>query len=186
MSAESLPTNREIDPTPEARRRAIHRALELVVDPEIPVLSVVDLGIIADVRIDAKGVHVDMTPTFIGCPALEVIRREIADAIRALGEPAVAVKVVYDPPWTSDRITPEGRRKLAAFGIAPPAATCVSRPPAESNPVACPFCGSSDTALDSLFGPTLCRSIHYCRNCRQSFEHMKRVDSTDRPEGARL
>ena len=160
----------------DKRTTKVWEALRGVTDPEIPVLSIVDLGVIADVRIDCDGVVVDMTPTFAGCPALDMIRNDIREAVVALGDARVTVNVVFDPPWTSDRITEAGRRTLKEFGLAPPGKRCEggsSMPDLER--VACPFCDSTDTDLESLFGPTLCRSIHYCRGCLQSFEHFKAV-----------
>lgn len=155
-------------------------ALAGVSDPEIPVLSVVDLGIINGVEVNAAGeVRVRMTPTFVGCPALELMQEQMADAIRAAGFAAVRVDVEFDPPWTSDRISETGLARLREFGLAPPARSCerAAGPAIESNFVAvpCPLCGSRETDLESFFGPTLCRSIHYCRACRQSFEHFKPV-----------
>lgn len=160
----------------EERLRVIRRALEEVTDPEIPVINVWDMGIIADVRLDGGRCVVDMTPTFAGCPALDIIRDNIRAAVQGVGEENVTVNVVYDPPWTSDRITEAGRRQLHEFGLAPPGPSCAggSAMPALEN-TACPFCDSTDTALESIFGPTLCRSIHYCNACRQSFEHFKAV-----------
>ena len=158
------------------RTTKVWKALHAVTDPEIPVLSILDLGIITDVRVDNDGVAVDMTPTFAGCPALDMIRDTIKESIAGLGEERVTVNIVYDPPWTTDRITDAGRRTLKEFGLAPPGRRCEggsSVPDLES--VACPFCDSGDTELESLFGPTLCRSIHYCRGCLQSFEHFKAV-----------
>lgn len=158
------------------RTAMVWEALRGVTDPEIPVLSILDLGIIADVRIDSEGVTVELTPTFAGCPALDMIRDDIKEAVAKLGDNRVTVNIVYDPPWTTDRITEAGRRTLKEFGLAPPGKRCEggsSVPDLES--VACPFCDSTDTELESLFGPTLCRSIHYCRGCLQSFEHFKAV-----------
>ncbi len=155
---------------------AVWRALETVTDPEVPVLSVVDMGIIADVRVQGDDVIVDLTPTFTGCPALDVIRADIVTAAAAATQRDVTVNVVYDPPWTSDRLSENGRRKLKAFGVAPPGPSAcggASMPNLEQTP--CPHCDSTETDLESLFGPTLCRSIHYCRSCLQSFEHFKTV-----------
>ena len=163
-------------PIDNPRLLAVWRALEAVTDPEIPVISVIEMGIVADVRVEHRRVIVDMTPTFVGCPALDVIRENIRAAIHALGEPDVEVNVVFDPPWSSDRITKEGRRKLKDFGLAPPVHACgasVAAPNLECTP--CPYCESTNTNLESIFGPTLCRSIHYCRDCLQSFEHFKPV-----------
>lgn len=157
----------------DGRLRAVWDALESVKDPEIPVLSVVDLGVIADVRIGEDTVAVDITPTFAGCPAIEVMKRDIHTAVKETGADVVDVRVVYDPPWTSERLTEEGRRKLKEFGLAPPGPRCGRTPNLDKVP--CPFCDSPDTELESMFGPTLCRSIHYCNNCLQSFEHFKPV-----------
>ncbi|MDO8628998.1 MAG: 1,2-phenylacetyl-CoA epoxidase subunit PaaD [Phycisphaerales bacterium] len=158
------------------RIAAIWRALETVTDPEIPVISVVDMGIIAGVRVEDRRAAVDMTPTFVGCPALAMIRENIASAVRAVGEVEVEVNVVFDPPWSSDRITEEGRRKLKAFGLAPPVRACGAASVAPSlERIGCPYCDSTNTDVESIFGPTLCRSIHYCRDCLQSFEHFKPV-----------
>ncbi len=153
------------------------QALADVADPEIPVLSVLEMGMIADVAMDGPCVVVRMTPTFAGCPALDVIREDIARVVRLAGFDEVRVDVVFDPPWTSDRITQEGRRKLKEFGLAPPAPGCGGGAVTETilRRVACPYCDSADTTLESLFGPTLCRAIHYCNACRQSFEQFKPV-----------
>lgn len=160
----------------DARVRRAWAALEAVRDPEIPPVSVVDLGVIAAVRVEGGSLVVEMTPTFVGCPAVELMRQEIIRVLAEQGEEHTAVRLVFDPPWTSERITPAGREKLLAFGLAPPG----TRPAAgeelvQLEVVRCPYCGSLDTALESIFGPTLCRSIHYCRACRQSFEHFKPV-----------
>lgn len=150
-------------------------ALESVTDPEIPVLSIVDMGIIADVRLEDSHIAVDITPTFVGCPAVDVIRQDVVHALRDIGEPDAKVRLVFDPPWTSDRLTPTGRRKLAEFGIAPPGEKCGQHSLSPLDHITCPFCLSKNTELESIFGPTLCRSIHYCRGCQQSFEHFKPV-----------
>jgi ring-1,2-phenylacetyl-CoA epoxidase subunit PaaD len=150
-------------------------ALAEVVDPEIPVVSLVDLGVIRDVRVEQDRIRVDFTPTFLGCPALEVMRDEIGAAIVALGGKP-DVEVVKDDSWSTDRITPEGREKLRAAGFAPP----VPRANGETallqlrtGAFRCPYCGSTDTKLENIFGPTPCRSIRYCRACRQPFEQFK-------------
>lgn len=156
------------------RIQAAYAALESVTDPEIPVINVIEMGMIADVRVDGDRLVVDLTPTFVGCPAIDVITHSIREAMRSIGETEAAVNVVYEPPWSSDRITEEGRRKLKEFGLAPPSARCESGM-ASIDRVACPFCNSKNTSLESIFGPTLCRSIHYCQSCLQSFEHFKPV-----------
>lgn len=158
----------------DPRTRAVWQAIESVTDPEIPVLSVVDMGIIADVRVDVRRVAVDVTPTFVGCPAVDMIRANIRAALAAIGEKDVEVNIVFDPPWTSDRITEVGRRKLKEVGFAPPVKPLVQIGLATPK-VPCPFCDSTNTTMESMFGPTLCRSIYYCNECRQSFEHFKSV-----------
>ncbi|HET9285926.1 MAG TPA: 1,2-phenylacetyl-CoA epoxidase subunit PaaD [Gaiella sp.] len=156
---------------------AVWRALEAIPDPEIPVISIVDLGVVKDVRVDGQRVHVDFTPTFMGCPALEAMRSQMEDAIRALGaEPDV--HVLHDDSWSTDRITPEGRQKLGAAGFAPPAPRSAGEPTLvqlERGPFRCPWCGSSDTRLENVFGPTPCRSLRYCNACRQPFEQFKTI-----------
>jgi len=155
---------------------AIWAALQTVTDPEIPVLSVVDMGIIADVRESDAGVVVDITPTFAACPAIAVIREQVREAVHGATGADVTVNIVFDPPWTSARISPEGREKLLAFGVAPPrdGSTRTTDTP-DLRRVTCPHCHSLETDVESIFGPTLCRSIHYCRSCLQSFEHFKPV-----------
>jgi ring-1,2-phenylacetyl-CoA epoxidase subunit PaaD len=151
-------------------------ALAEIPDPEIPVVSLVDLGVVRDVAVENGRVRVEFTPTFLGCPALEVMRDAMAEKVRALGaEPDV--RVITDDSWSTDKITPAGREKLRASGFAPPA-------PRTTQPLQlvelqkgfrCPYCGSTDTNLDNLFGPTPCRSVRYCNACRQPFEQFKTI-----------
>lgn len=149
-----------------------------VKDPEVPVLSVVELGIVRAVERDAAGVTVAVTPTYSGCPAMRVIEEEIVAALAAHGEPNARVKTVYTPVWTTDWIGEEARRKLEAYGIAPP-----GRAPSDDlvqltrrrERVRCPYCGSHDTELRSEFGSTACKSILYCRSCAQPFEQFKAI-----------
>jgi ring-1,2-phenylacetyl-CoA epoxidase subunit PaaD len=154
----------------------VWEALSKVPDPEIPVVSLVDLGVVRDVKVDEERVHVEFTPTFLGCPALEVMRDEIASTIAGLGAEA-EVHVVQDDSWSTDRITPDGRRKLREAGFAPPAprgeATTLVQ--LQRGTFRCPYCGSTDTRLDNIFGPTPCRSIRYCSACRQPFEQFKTI-----------
>ena len=151
---------------------SVWEALAEIPDPEIPTVSLVDLGVVRDVAVDGERVHVDFTPTFLGCPAVEVMRSLMAERIRELGaEPDIEVA---SEGWSSDRITEEGHRKLRESGFAPPS----GRSPAtllqiRTGPHPCPYCGSTDTRLDNLFGPTPCRSIRYCNACRQPFEQFK-------------
>lgn len=150
-------------------------ALQDVHDPEIPAVSVVELGLIADIQVDEQSAHVKMTPTFAGCPAVEWMRRAMEDRLRGLGLPNVRVTITYDPPWNSNRITPEGRRKLEAFGLAPPKLYAGDLNLIQIQDARCPYCGSYNSSLESAFGPTLCRAIHFCNNCQQSFEQFKPV-----------
>ena len=156
---------------------AIWEALREVEDPEIPVISVVDLGVVREVKVQHDRVHVEFTPTFLGCPALEVMRAQMADRIRSLGVEA-EVDVVLDDSWSTDRITPEGREKLRRAGFAPPTPREVSAPKLvqlESDAFRCPYCGSKETRLENIFGPTPCRSLRYCESCRQPFEQFKTI-----------
>ena len=151
-------------------------ALAEIPDPEIPVVSLVDLGVVRDVRVEGERVHVEFTPTFLGCPALEVMRDRMAAKIAELGaEPDV--EVVLDDSWSTDRITAAGREKLRAAGFAPPAPRSATAPTLIQlrRGFRCPYCGSTDTRLDNLFGPTPCRSIRYCESCRQPFEQFKTI-----------
>ena len=152
-------------------------ALADIPDPEIPVISLVDLGVVRDVEVEDGHVRVSFTPTFLGCPALEVMRDAIAGTIRDLGgEPEV--RVVTDDSWSTDDITPAGKEKLRQAGFAPPAPREASAPTLVSLTKAvfrCPYCGSTDTALENVFGPTPCRSLRYCRSCRQPFEQFKTI-----------
>ena len=144
----------------------VRAALATVPDPEIPVLSVVDLGIVHRVEVHADQIDVAILPTFVGCPALDVIRSTIAEQLgERFGRP-VRVETTFEVPWTSERISAAGRAALRRAGIAPPA---------DPTDMRCPFCGGADVVVDSAFGPTQCRSLFYCRGCRQPFEALKSV-----------
>ena len=144
---------------------AVRSLLATVHDPEIPTVSIVDLGLVHDVAVDEAGIRVRLLPTFVACPALDVIRSAVADALAGLGG-SIAVDFTFAVPWTTDRLTAEGRAGLRKAGIAPPA---------DASAVRCPYCESNRVAMDSAFGPTLCRSLYYCRDCRQPFEAFKVV-----------
>jgi ring-1,2-phenylacetyl-CoA epoxidase subunit PaaD len=152
-------------------------ALEEIPDPEIPVISLVDLGVIRDVSVDGERVRIEFTPTFLGCPALEVMRRALEAKVEELGaEPEVAV--ISDDSWSTDRITPAGRTKLREAGLAPPApraAGSTTLVQLQSKAFRCPYCGSTETRLENIFGPTPCRSIRWCESCRQPFEQFKTI-----------
>jgi ring-1,2-phenylacetyl-CoA epoxidase subunit PaaD len=155
----------------------IWAALAEIPDPEIPVISLVDLGVIRDVQVTGGRVHVEFTPTFMGCPALEVMRDRMAERIEELGgEPDI--DVVLDDSWSTDRITPAGREKLRAAGFAPPAPRTAGGPQLvqlQRGGFRCPYCGSTETRLENLFGPTPCRSLRYCASCRQPYEQFKTI-----------
>ena len=148
-------------------------ALEEIPDPEIPVVSLVDLGVIRSVDVENGHVRIEFTPTFLGCPALEVMKRAMEEKI-----PGAEVVVVQDDSWSTDRITPAGREKLRAAGFAPPAPREASTPKLvqlQANVFRCPYCGSTETRLENIFGPTPCRSLRYCESCRQPFEQFKTI-----------
>jgi ring-1,2-phenylacetyl-CoA epoxidase subunit PaaD len=150
--------------------------LNTVPDPEVPAISVVELGVVRDVVITPNGVTVTMTPTYSGCPAMREMEADVKAALEARGVANVQVHTVLSPPWTTDWIGPEAREKLRRYGIAPPGKAesggfvtlTRARPP-----VACPFCGSSDTELQSEFGSTACKAIHRCRACQSPFDEFK-------------
>lgn len=153
--------------TPE--EAAIRDALSRVKDPEIPVCSITDLGLVDRVNVTETAVDVVLLPTFVGCPALDAIREDAERAVRHVaGGRSVKVSYVFDPPWTTDRISEAGREALKTFGIAPPG----GRQPLQIA-VRCPHCGSLATNLEAEFGPTPCRSIRYCSACRNPFEGFK-------------
>jgi ring-1,2-phenylacetyl-CoA epoxidase subunit PaaD len=146
-------------------------ALDELPDPEIPVISLVELGVIRDVEVQGEHVHITLAPTFLGCPALEAMCRALEERIAELGaEPKV--EVLTGDAWTTDRITPAGREKLRAAGFAPPTPHLVQL---DSKAFRCPYCGSSETRLENIFGPTPCRSLRYCDSCRQPFEQFKTI-----------
>ena len=176
-------------------RQAVVAALADVPDPEIPAVSIVELGMVGEVEVGEQGIRVELLPTFVGCPALEIIRDAVAQRLGELGPP-VRVDVSFATPWTSDRISEEGREKLRGSGFAPPphlregralpvvdarasVGTAVSGASRAvetgQDAVECPYCGSTRTTLENVFGPTQCRSIHHCADCRQPFEAFKPI-----------
>jgi ring-1,2-phenylacetyl-CoA epoxidase subunit PaaD len=144
---------------------AVRSILGTVHDPEIPTVSIVDLGLVHDVRVERDRVVVELLPTFVACPALELIRSTVVDALAVLDRPA-DVAFTFAVPWTTERLTPAGAAGLRKAGIAPPA---------EPSAVRCPYCASGRVAMDNVFGPTLCRSLFYCRDCRQPFEAFRPI-----------
>ena len=157
------------------------QVLGTVLDPEVPVLSVVELGIVRDVAVDDAGVTVTVTPTYSGCPAVQVIERDILQALAEHGVPDARIRTVFSPPWSSDWIPEAARAKLKAYGIAPPGpASDDDEGPLvqlrrRRETAACPYCDSARTELRSEFGSTACKSIAYCEDCRQPFEVFKAI-----------
>jgi ring-1,2-phenylacetyl-CoA epoxidase subunit PaaD len=157
---------------------AVWAFLEDVKDPEVPVLSVVELGIVRDVRVAEQGVTVVITPTYSGCPAMHVIEEDIIAGLESRGVKPVKIETVFTPAWTSDWISDEAKQKLVAYGIAAPGRasdeggliTLTRRAP-----VACPYCKSTRTTLKSEFGSTACKSINFCNDCKQPFEQFKAI-----------
>jgi ring-1,2-phenylacetyl-CoA epoxidase subunit PaaD len=155
----------------------VWEVLGRIPDPEIPVISLVDLGVVTTIDVAENRVRVELTPTFLGCPALEAMTAAIHDELAALGA-EVEVRVRTDQEWTTDRISPEGREKLRTAGFAPPHPRSAGTPTLirlERGPFCCPWCGSTDTKLENVFGPTPCRSLRYCNACRQPFEQFKTI-----------
>ncbi len=152
----------------------VWQILNRVMDPEIPVVSIVDMGIVQDVKIVGNAVQVSLTPTFSGCPALELIRRQTEAELAKAGI-ASQVSWTESPSWSSDRITPEARQKMASIGLMPPPVHAGMIELALSEAVRCPYCGSQDTIQKNEFGPALCRSIYYCNACSQPFERFKPI-----------
>ncbi|HEY5218295.1 MAG TPA: 1,2-phenylacetyl-CoA epoxidase subunit PaaD [Gemmatimonadaceae bacterium] len=157
-------------------REDVLRILGAVMDPEVPVLSVVELGIVRDVAVSDTGVKLTITPTYSGCPAMHAIEQDMRAALEAHGVSRVEFETVYAPAWTSDWIGVEAKEKLRRFGIAPPGAaeqggviTLTRRAAA----VVCPYCGSRNTERKSEFGSTACKAIHFCNSCRQPFDEFK-------------
>ena len=160
------------------REQRVRDALAEIADPEIPAISVVDLGVIGEVDVRDDVVRIELLPTFVGCPAIDVMRQQIGERIGALGiAERVEVEVSFATPWTSERISPAGRERLRRSGFAPPViASSGSLDELAVLPIAeCPYCGSRNTTLDNPFGPTLCRAIYHCEACHQPFEQFKAI-----------
>lgn len=160
--------------------QAVWAALEDVHDPEIPNISIIDLGVVGNVEVAPGHVWVDILPTFVGCPAVDLMCSAVEERLSGFA-PMVRARVSFAEPWTSDRITPRGRRQLRESGFAPPATAgeVDGRRTGLMLPVLpvpeCPYCGSQRTTLENAFGPTLCRAIYHCSECRQPFEQFKTV-----------
>jgi ring-1,2-phenylacetyl-CoA epoxidase subunit PaaD len=172
MSTETTP------PTDDAQAPTLDQvwqALGEVADPEIPVVSLVELGVVRDVTIEGEGVTVKMTPTFSGCPAMHVMREDVEKRLRELGFTEIDVQMVLSPPWSTDMIAPEAREKLRGFGIAPPPRIDGGDMITLIEVATCPHCGSKDAKMQNAFGPTLCRTIWTCNSCTQPFEQFKPI-----------
>jgi ring-1,2-phenylacetyl-CoA epoxidase subunit PaaD len=157
----------------ESMRERAWKAVSAVVDPEIPVLTIADLGVLRQVHVVRGTVEVTITPTYSGCPAMRVIEIEIAEALRRAGIADFHLTTALSPPWTTDWLTEDGRRKLAEFGIAPPARGAGRRALFGSDPVACPRCASPATERISEFGSTVCKAFFRCRSCGEPFDYFK-------------
>jgi ring-1,2-phenylacetyl-CoA epoxidase subunit PaaD len=163
--------------TTTTKKTKILTALDAVKDPEIPVISVVDLGIITNIAINEKDeATITMTPTFTACPAIKIMQQDIKSCVEKLDFIQSAEVVIdYAIPWTSDRMSERGKRQIKAFGIAPPATHHGQIDESTITYIRCPHCDSDDTSMKALFGPTLCRSMHYCYNCQQAFQAFKPI-----------
>jgi ring-1,2-phenylacetyl-CoA epoxidase subunit PaaD len=147
-----------------------------VIDPELPYLNIVELGMVRDAEFDGNILRITITPTYFGCPVLHSIRESIVSVLQTAGFKSVEIQTVYAPAWTTDWLSDEARQKLKAAGIAPPAKRAGEAAPflpRQTRAIQCPFCDSHDTEVRSEFGATACKSLHYCNHCRQPFEHFK-------------
>lgn len=154
--------------------------LEEVKDPEIPVISLVDLGVITEVAVEGAHVRVEMTPTFVGCPAMDYMRNEVVSVLKDHGIESPEVNVTLKKSWSSDHLSEKGKEAIRKYGLAPP--------PALNGLILdidvlehakCPRCGGTNTVMKSPFGPTLCRSLHYCNDCKEAFEQFKPLGEPD-------
>lgn len=156
-------------------KEQIQDYLEEVKDPEIPVLSVLDLGIVRSIEVNAYGAIITITPTYTGCPATYVIEQDIRSKLKEKGIDSFTVKTVLSPPWTTDWISEEGRRKLKEYGIAPPEEASFDKSKLSDHPKAvhCPHCNSTNTEMKSFFGSTPCKSLYVCNDCKEPFDYFK-------------
>jgi ring-1,2-phenylacetyl-CoA epoxidase subunit PaaD len=160
------------------REAQVMDLLHEVKDPEVPVLDIVELGIVRGVELADGEVIVRLTPTYSGCPAMQVIEEQVVETLGRHGFDRVTVKRVFNPAWTTDWIAEPAKEKLRAYGIAPPGRAAEAELVTLGRPtrsIRCPFCGSADTTLESQFGSTACKALHVCRSCRQPFEHFKAI-----------
>lgn len=159
----------------ELNRDTVIDWLEEVKDPEIPAISLVDLGVITEVNIKSDQIKVEMTPTFVGCPAMDYMQKDVERVLEEHGIENYKVNISFEKPWTSKNISKKGRKALKEFGLAPPPEEFIIEDIDVLENIHCPYCDSTNTEVKSPFGPTLCRSLHYCHNCKQAFEQFKPV-----------
>lgn len=151
----------------------IFRILSVIPDPEIPVVSIYEMGMLRDVLTSDKGYEIILTPTYTGCPAMGIIEQDIKMTLKENGVFPVSVKLVYDPAWTTDWMSDEAKEKLRVYGIAPPLHSSCNQDVFTNNIIKCPRCGSENTALLSRFGSTACKSLYRCNSCKEPFEYFK-------------
>ncbi len=159
----------------DTRAEEVYAWLEEVKDPEIPVLSLVDLGVITHVDVNGESVTVEMTPTFVGCPAMDFMKAEVESVLKKHGILQPRVEITFRKAWSSDMISEKGKQALKQFGLAPPPSTKIFTDLEILETSPCPRCNGNNTELKNPFGPTLCRSIHYCHDCHEAFEQFKPV-----------
>jgi ring-1,2-phenylacetyl-CoA epoxidase subunit PaaD len=156
-------------------RDKVYEALQTVKDPEIDSVSIIELGMVEELQVLPDAIRIKLLPTFMGCPALDIIKNNVIKAVSLIeGVEKVEVEFIFHPPWTSDRVSEAGRERLKEFGIAPPPRHIAETGEWQAD---CPFCGSTYTTMENLFGPTACRSILYCKSCKNPFEAMKPVST---------
>ncbi len=154
-------------------KEEVHQILQEVKDPELPSISIVELGMLEHVTIDGGNATIQLLPTFSGCPALDIIEQDVKKALAKVSELSnITIQFIFNPPWTTDRISADGREKLKEYGVSPPPAHHIEGEPWE---IDCPYCGSAYVTMENIFGPTACRSILYCKSCKNPFEAMKPV-----------
>lgn len=158
-----------------ATKEHIISLLREVRDPEIPVLDIVELGIVRDIKTRGKQICINITPTYSGCPAMQMIQNDIIDMLRKNGFNNVEIKTVYSPAWTTDRLDASAKEKLKEYGITPPQKMSKAAVVSPDSKMECPFCNSHNTELRSEFSSTACKSLYFCNDCYQPFEHFKEI-----------
>lgn len=158
-------------------REEIFNFLKEIEDPEIPVINIVELGIVRNVKVDGEGVKIEITPTYSGCPAMKVIEDQVYQKLKDMGFEKISIKTIYSPAWTTDWITDETKEKLRSYGIAPPQKVTPQQIfpflHEKKEKTSCPYCHSTNTIITSKFGSTACKALHYCNYCQQPFEEFK-------------